>query len=88
MPRERGSAVHLQVRVGQQRHFGSLEVFNLVGRHFILQLAVRQILKAVGVDGVIVDRVLIHRHGRFVEEAFRADIPVAHGCKQRRNDTE
>ncbi|MCY1456893.1 hypothetical protein D9M71_741430 [compost metagenome] len=88
MPRKLGAAEHVQVGVCQQRHLGGLEVLDLVRRHLVLQPAVRQELYAVGVGGVIVDRTLIDLHDRLVEEAFRADVPVADRSENRRDATE
>ncbi|MNC71102.1 hypothetical protein D3C75_1219840 [compost metagenome] len=42
----------------------------------------------MGVGGVIVDRTLIDLHDRLVEEAFRADVPVADRSENRRDATE
>ncbi|MNP48018.1 hypothetical protein D3C76_1421080 [compost metagenome] len=77
VPRVFGAAVHVQVRRGQQGDFAGLEVFDLVGGHFVLQLAVGQELHAVGVDRIVVDGAFVDLGHRLVEEAFRADIPVA-----------
>ncbi|MNN39299.1 hypothetical protein D3C81_1533300 [compost metagenome] len=81
MPGVGGAAVQLQVRLGQQGHFADLEVFDLVGGHLVLHLAVWQELYAVGVGGVIVDSVVVDADYRLVEEAFGADVPVA-DCRQ------
>ncbi|MNG08051.1 hypothetical protein D3C84_913830 [compost metagenome] len=88
VPRELRAAEHVQVGVGQQRHFGRLQVLDLVRRHFILQLAVGQVLHAVGVDGVVVDCAVIDPHDRLVEEAFRADVPIANRGENRRDAAE
>ena len=85
MPRVSRAAVELHFRLGQLSDLGSLQMFKLLGRHVVLQLAVGQKLTAVCVGGVVVDSAFIHRQGRGVEKAFRPDIPVANRCKQRSN---
>ncbi|MNH30306.1 hypothetical protein D3C79_905930 [compost metagenome] len=75
----------MQVGRGHQCDLGGLEVFDLVGGHFILQLAIGQELYAVGVDRIIVDRAFVDLRYRLVEEALGADIPVAY-CRQQGGD--
>ncbi|MCY1440403.1 hypothetical protein D9M71_566780 [compost metagenome] len=82
MPRVLGAAVQVQVRCGHLGDFAGLEVFDSVGGHFVLQLAVGQELHAVGVDRVVIDGAFVDLGHGLVEEAFRADIPVANGYQQ------
>ena len=88
VPGKFGAAIQVQVRIGQQADFGSLQVLDLVRCHLILHLAVRQVLNAVGIGGVIVDKTFVNLRNRLVEKALRADIPVAHRQEQRGDDPE
>ncbi|MNC71740.1 hypothetical protein D3C75_1226940 [compost metagenome] len=64
-------------------------MLDLVGSHLVLHLAVGQELHAAGVHGVIVNGALVGPDNRLVvEEALRADVPVADRHQQGGNHTE
>ncbi|MNE80185.1 hypothetical protein D3C80_1767330 [compost metagenome] len=64
-------------------------MFDLVGGHLVLHLAVGQELHAMGIDRVVVDGALVGRGYRLVvEKALGADVPVANRHQQGGKHTE